>query len=78
MDYIALISIIVSFVIVINRIRKQDRKLIHDLAVINADIQMVKRKIGMSVNSVDIVTGEVVEVGDNGIDNTNADWQWVS
>lgn len=73
MDYIALISIIVSFVIVINRIRKQDRKLIHDLAVINADIQMVKRKIGMSVNSVDIVTGEVVEVGDNGIDNTNAD-----
>lgn len=63
MSYIEIISIIVSFVIVINRIRKQDRYLQQKLDVINADIKALKAQTGLSVNSVDYVVAE--DDGDN-------------
>jgi len=53
MSYIGIISIIVSFVIVINRIRKQDRYIQQKLDVVNADIKALKAQTGLSVNSVD-------------------------
>ena len=65
MSYIEIISIIVSFVIVINRIRKQDRYLQQRLDVVNADIKALKAQTGLSVNSVDYVSE------DNGDDNDN-------
>ncbi len=63
MSYIEIISIIVSFVIVINRIRKQDRYLQQKLDVVNADIKALKAQTGLSVNSVDYVVAE--DDGDN-------------
>lgn len=63
MSYIEIISIIVSFVIVINRIRKQDRYLQQKLDVVNADIKALKAQTGLSVNSVDYVVAE--DEGDN-------------
>lgn len=63
MSYIGIISIIVSFVIVINRIRKQDRYLQQKLDVVNADIKALKAQTGLSVNSVDYVVAE--DDGDN-------------
>lgn len=63
MSYIEIISIIVSFVIVINRIRKQDRSLQQKLDVVNADIKALKAQTGLSVNSVDYVVAE--DDGDN-------------
>lgn len=63
MSYIEIISIIVSFVIVINRIRKQDRYLQQKLNVVNADIKALKAQTGLSVNSVDYVVAE--DDGDN-------------
>lgn len=58
MSYIEIISIIVSFVIVINRIRKQDRYIQQRLDVVNADIKALKAQTGLSVNSVDYVVAE--------------------
>lgn len=63
MSYIEIISIIVSFVIVINRIRKQDRYLQQKLDVVYADIKALKAQTGLSVNSVDYVVAE--DDGDN-------------
>lgn len=81
MEYLTFISIALCFIIVINRIRKQDRYLKSRLAVIEKDIQNLKTVTGLSVHSVDYETGEVVEENGNNIanrlfkriDNSNAD-----
>lgn len=48
MDYLMLICVLLSFVIVINRIRKQDRKLERDLSVIDVRLKRLEQFCGLS------------------------------